>query len=298
MNASRRTFVAGTLGLGVGEALSLGGAFDHRRQPPPSARERLRAALASRPAFGIVHVSHSTHVLCASGLRILTDPWFSDPAFGALAHARAPACAPEDLVELDAVLVTHDHPDHADFAALDRLPDKTNLDLLVGSRELETKARRRGFPNVRVLAPWETHELEGVVVHAVPALHDVPEIGFVVSARGAAIYFAGDSAPHPHFTAIRERLQPTFAILPVDGTRLRGSTRTTMNARDAARAAAELGVRAAMPSHADARFTDPLAEHVLTASANGGSERFRSEMARLIPAVRCETPAPGAFVAV
>jgi L-ascorbate metabolism protein UlaG (beta-lactamase superfamily) len=130
-------------------------------------------------------------------------------------------------------------------------------------------------------------------VHAVPAVHDVPEIGFVVAAKGTSIYFAGDTAPHANFAAIAERLRPTFAILPVDGTRLRGSAPATMNAREAASAARDLGVRGVMPSHAEARFTDPFAEHVLTASSDAGVERFRLEVARRLPGVRCHVPKPG-----
>ena len=297
MNAlGRRALVAGVLGLGAAEALSLGGAFDHRRTPRPNARERFRASIAAGAACGIVHVGHSTHVLLAGGRRFLTDPWFSDPAFGALVHTRAPACAPEDLHDIDAVLVSHDHPDHADFAALDRVPEKSAV-VLVGSRELETKAKRCGYRNVRRLALWEAHDVGGVRVHAIPALHDVPELGFVVATGETSIYFAGDSAPHGHFGAIRERLRPTFAILPVDGTRLRGSSHATMNALDAVRAARELGVRGVTPSHAEARFTDPFAEHALTTSAHAGAELFRREMERALPGVRCEVPLPGAFVA-
>ena len=293
----RRALVAGAFGVGVGEALSLYGAFDHRRAPKPGARERVRAALGETAA-GIVHVGHSTHALCVGGRRLLTDPWFTDPAFGALEHERAPACAPEDLAGLDAVLVSHDHPDHADLSALDRFPDKPRVVVLVATRELSRKIARLGFGDVRVLSPWESHDLDGAVVHAVPALHDVPEVGFVVSGGSASIYFAGDTAWHGQFRAIAERFRPSFAILPIDGTRLRGSSQATLNATEAARATRELGVRGVLPSHAEARFTDALAEHVLTTSSNAGAERFRRELERLAPHVRCPVLEPGARVEV
>jgi L-ascorbate metabolism protein UlaG (beta-lactamase superfamily) len=297
----RRALVAGGAALSASaalEGLSLAGKFDHRRTHAASARERFRAAIADTQTSGVVHVGHSTHVVVAGGRRVLTDPWFCDPAFGALEHAVAPACTPDDLAELDAVALSHAHPDHADLAALDRLPDKRRVTLLAGTNELAAKLRARGFSSVRVLAPWESHDLGGAVVHAVPALHDVPEVGFVVASDSTSVYFAGDTAYHGAFAAIRERLSPSFAILPVDGLRLRGADHGTMNAREAARAARELGVRAAMPSHGEARFTDPLAEHVLTAGSSGGVEHFRRELSRELPQARCFVPGPGERVMV
>ena len=292
----RRALVAGGSALAAAEALSLAGTFDHRRTPEPSARSRFLASFAENERCGVVHVGHSTHVVCAGGKRVLTDPWFSDPAFGALEHSVAPACGLDDLAGVDAVAISHAHPDHADLDALERFPAKANVAVLVGTRELAEKLRAHGYRNVHVLSPWESFELGGAVVHAVPAVHDVPEVGFVVVSGETSVYFAGDTAFHGEFSAIRERLRPTYAVLPVDGTRLRGSSLPTMNALEAARAARELGVRGAMPSHAEARFTDPFAEHVLAASAGGGAELFRRAMARLLPAVRCELPAPGARV--
>ena len=298
----RRAVITGSLvggaGLVVGEALSLAGVFNHRREPRPSARGRFLASLAETSADGVVHIGHSTHVVCVGGRRVLTNPWFSDPAFGALGHTIAPACGPDDLASIDAIAVSHAHPDHADLEALDRFPTKTRVSVLVGTNELAHALRSRGFVNVRVLGTWESHDLGGAVVHAVPAVHDVPEVGFVVRADVSSVFFAGDTAFHGEFSAIRERLRPTFAILPVNGTRLRGSAHATMNAGEAARAARELRVRGAMPSHTEATFTDAVAEHVFTVSSGGGAELFRREMARVQPGVRVHLPAPGMRIAV
>jgi L-ascorbate metabolism protein UlaG (beta-lactamase superfamily) len=293
---TRRALGAFAAALGGAEALSLAGGFDHRAAPRPTARERVRGALAAgRP--GVVHVGHSTHVVCLDGQRFLTDPWFYDPAFGALRHAVTPACAVEELEACTAMLVSHEHPDHADLAALDRFPSKSRP-LLVGTAALERKLRGLGYVNAHVMAPWERFEVGGVAVHAVPGLHDGPELGFVLVGREGRVYFAGDTAYHPDLPAIAERYRPGVAILPVDGLRLRGTDAGTMGATDAVRAAKVLGVSAVMASHGESSFTDPLAEHVLTASVPGGAERFRAAMAAELPRVRCETPQPGATVAI
>ena len=91
----RRAAIVGAAVLGAGglEYASLRGAFDHRRRVAPSAPERIKESLAkAASAASVVHVGHSTHLVCVDGLRFLTDPWFDDPAFGALAHERGPAC--------------------------------------------------------------------------------------------------------------------------------------------------------------------------------------------------------------
>lgn len=294
---TRRALGSFVAALGGAEAISLAGGFDHRSEQPPVARERVRTALAAGKP-GVVHVGHSTHVVCLDGQRFLTDPWFFDPAFGALRHAVTPACSIEDLSDCTAVLVSHEHPDHADLVALDRFPKKSSAPVLVGTAGLERKLRALGYANTHVMAPWERFEAGGVSVHAVPGLHDVPEVGFVLVGREGRVYFAGDTAYHSELPAIAERFRPGLAILPVDGLRLRGTDTATMGAADVVRAALVLGVSAVMASHGESSFTDPLAAHVLTASVPGGVDLFRTSMSASLPAVRCETPAPGATVAI
>jgi L-ascorbate metabolism protein UlaG (beta-lactamase superfamily) len=283
--------------LGGAEVLSLSGGFDHREAPLPTAREQVRAAL-SEEKRSVIHVGHSTHVVCLGGERFLTDPWFNDPAFGALRHARGPACGIEDLAACTSILVSHEHPDHADLVALDRFSTKSKVSVLVGTAPLARKIRALGYANVHVLVPWESFRVGAVVVHAVRGVHDVPEIGFVLEGPDGSVYFAGDTAYHEDLPAIAERYRPRLAILPVDGLRLRGASAGTMGADDAVRAARVLGVGSVMVSHTESAFTDPLAEHVLTASVPGGVERFRAAMAAALPKVRCEAPAPGGVVAL
>lgn len=45
--------------------------------------------------------------------------------------------------------------------------------------------------------PWEERKLGAVTITAVPGLHDIYEIGFVVQGGGTSMYFAGDSRLHP-----------------------------------------------------------------------------------------------------
>jgi L-ascorbate metabolism protein UlaG (beta-lactamase superfamily) len=304
MNRRRRALLAGgaaLVGAGALEALSLDHAFDHRSLPTrvPGDAERYAASIArleadaKLAAGAIVHVGHSTHLLSIAGARFVTDPWFYDPAFGALAHVGGPAVAPEQVGRLDAVLVTHDHADHADDRAMDRL-DKARA--IVATDELAARARRIGYKEVFVLREWQSMDVAGAKITCVPGKHDIYEIGYVVEGGGHKVYFAGDTRLHEDLPAIQERLAPSFAILPVDGTRLRGDPLHVMTPDDAVKAAKILGVAAAMPSHAETWFSDPLVSTFLATSIRGANQLFAARMREGLPAVRCVVPRPGELV--
>lgn len=274
---------------------SFQGRFDHRRAPPSSGKARYDASMAALGAApAIVHVGHSTHVIAMNGLRVLTDPWFFDPAFGALSHDPNPAVRPEELGPLDVVLVSHDHADHADLRAMDRM-DKRAI-VLVATDDLRARIRALGFADVATIAPWENRTVKDLPIAAVPAIHDVYEIGFVLGPPGKSVYFAGDSRLHPDLEAIAERFAPRTSILPVDGTRLAGGGMHVMTPEDAVVAARKLKSAVVMPSHADAYFSDPIAGHLLASTVASAKEKFRAAVKRDLPEVRCEVPEPGAMV--
>ena len=281
------------------EVESLRGQFDHRASAGKAGDDRYRASLAAldaaekeeRPRPSVVHVGHSTHLLAVGGLRFLTDPWFFDPAFGALAHERPPAVRPDELGRLDVLLVTHDHADHADLRAMDRM-DKRAL-VLVSTAAHAARIKALGFAEVSVLAPWEERKIGATTVTAVPAQHDIYEIGFVVGAAGGSVYFAGDTRLHPDLPAIAERLTPDIAILPVDGTRRAGGALHVMTPDDAVTAARTLRSKLVIPSHAEAVFSDPLVEGFLASTIADAPTLFGDAMARALPGVRCVVPGAG-----
>jgi L-ascorbate metabolism protein UlaG (beta-lactamase superfamily) len=78
----------------------------------------------------LTHIGGPTVLIEVAGLRLLTDPTFDPPGrsyrFGWGTGSRklaGPAIAPEDLGELDAILLTHDHhEDNLDPAGRALLP--------------------------------------------------------------------------------------------------------------------------------------------------------------------------------
>jgi L-ascorbate metabolism protein UlaG (beta-lactamase superfamily) len=310
---------AGALLLGASalEYESLSGKFDHDRRIILGGEARFRASMdalandASLARGAIVHVGHSTHLLVVDGVRLLTDPWFYDPAFGAVRHEHALPVGPHSLEPLDAILITHDHADHVDHRALWFL-EKSAV-CLVATDALATRCKNSGFEEVHVLRPWESFVVKGVKVTAVPGLHDIYEIGFVVEggagrdggAEGAAsraarnsVYFAGDSRLFPQLDEIAERFVPAASILPVDGTRLRGGDLHVMRPEDAVVAARTLKSRVVMPSHAEGILFDPLAKYVITENIEHAGAIFADLMKSALPSVTCAVPEPGDIVAI
>jgi L-ascorbate metabolism protein UlaG (beta-lactamase superfamily) len=280
---------AATAGAAALEVASFRGGFDHRRLRV-SAAERYAASLAALKSDAVIHVGHSTHLLFVGGARFLTDPWFYDPAFGALEHVTGPAVAPEHIGELDAILISHDHADHADMRAIDRLDKRAAF--FAPTRDVAARARSLGFSRVEVLAPWQEGRVGAATVTAVPAEHDIYEIGYIVSAIHS-VYFAGDTRLFDGVHAIAERFTPSLALLPVDGTRLTGGALHVMTPADAVEAAKILRCSAALPSHADARFSDPIAGHLLASTISGAGALFTRALADALPAVARPLPSAG-----
>jgi len=300
---TRRKLLAASASIAAGgltlEALSLVGTFDNRRLPRLDSDSDFITRTLELEALdrgGVLHIGQSTHLIALGGLRILTDPWFYDPAFGSLTHAQALPVMPQSVGELDVIAITHDHPDHADRRALDRL-DKSAL-VVVGVPELVPVLRGLGFSQVEHVAMWKELSLGPFTITATPALHDVPEAGFVFSTGTQSIYFAGDTTTHPGLPEIGERWRLSLAILPIDGTRLRWEPRLVMDPSDAANATALLKPTQVMSSHADAVQSDPIAAHLLSECAAEPHANFRRLVNERAPNVTCSIPRIGEVVAL
>jgi L-ascorbate metabolism protein UlaG (beta-lactamase superfamily) len=134
----------------------------------------------------LTHLGHSAVLVETGGLRLLIDP-------GNLSDAW------HDLVDLDAVLVTHQHPDHVDPANVPALlAANPQARVLVEPGVLDAV----GLERAEALTADTSVTLGGVTVAAVGGLHavihrDIPRIGnvgLVVSGEGEpTFYHPGDS---------------------------------------------------------------------------------------------------------
>ena len=162
----------------------------------------------------ITWVGHATVLIEVDGIRLLTDPVLGRRV-GPLVRV-APAPAPLD--DVDGVLLSHLHADHAHVASLRRVPGRPQIVAPDGAaRWLE----RAGLHRVRELLPGQATTIGGVSVTATHAVHQDRRhplgprgtpIGFVVA---GSIYFAGDTDLFDRMSELRGSVD--VALLPIWG---------------------------------------------------------------------------------
>ena len=235
-----------------------------------------------------------TALLELNGLRLLTDPTF-DPAgveYGrwplVLRKTVGPACDPEDLEPIDAVLLSHDqHADNLDSRGKEFLSHaRTVFTTLAGAKRLGG--------NAIGLASWQSVEFaaahgSAIEITATPARHGPPGIepitgdvtGFVVSPPGKpeeGVYITGDTVWYEGVAEVARRFPVRSVVLFAGAAcvKLRGPFHLTMNAKDAVATAQDFPQARIYPVHHQGweHFTENQQDLVTAFAHVGLSERL------------------------
>lgn len=198
------------------------------RQPA----QRPRPEEFSDDEVTVCWVGHSTVYINFYGIRILTDPVFSDRVglsvlrlftVGVKRHT-APALRPEDISgKVDVVLLSHAHMDHFDLPSLRKLQGpSTQVVTATGTGRL---LRRFTFSAVTELGGRDRIQLDnGLAVTAVPVRHwgnrfpwnrGYGYTGYLISYRGVQVFFAGDTAYTPSFSDLKSVGPIDLALIPI-----------------------------------------------------------------------------------
>lgn len=145
-------------------------------------REDLVEEATPTPALGaeadLTFIGHNTVVVRSRTASVIVDPFLfaADPAY----PADYQPLQLRDVGPVDAVLITHSHPDHFDPASLLRFPAETRVIVPRVEREtilsvaMERRLRELGFSNVQTL-DWGQAALAGdIEVHALPFYGEQP----------------------------------------------------------------------------------------------------------------------------
>ncbi len=183
------------------------------------------SAIARSPS--LTWIGHSTFLVRMDGVTFLTDPMLSQRAspftFAGPRRAVPPGVPLMALPAVDFVLLSHDHYDHADSMSVRALSRRgTTFVVPVG---LAGWVEGQGGTAVEI-GWWQSLELNGVNVHAVPARHFSGRslfdrnrrwcTGWIVSGPSRRFYFVGDTGYSTDFVTIGERFGPIdLATVPI-----------------------------------------------------------------------------------
>ncbi|KEZ48313.1 MBL fold metallo-hydrolase [Metabacillus indicus] len=176
---------------------------------------------ANRSKNSVTWIGHSTFLIQTGGINILTDPVWAE-RMGMQRRLTKPGMPIRALPEIDAVLISHGHYDHLDFASIRKLKGDPVFYVPEG---LGASFRRRGYKNVKEAAWWEAYDKEDVRFTFVPAQHWTRRTlwdtntshwgGWVIEHKGHSIYFAGDSGYFRGFKEIGEKMSVYAVLMPI-----------------------------------------------------------------------------------
>ena len=192
-------------------------------------------------AISVTYLSHSCFLITTPKAKILVDPFLTGNPM---------AVVKAGDVECDFILVSHAHVDHyGDAVAIAKRTGAT----IVASYEVALHAGAQGakvhpmgcgggrdfsFGRVQLTIAHHTSSVDGpsgVVSVGAP-------VGFLISAEGKTIYFAGDTALTMEMELLGRRNPIDLALLPI-------GDNFTMGPIDAAEAARMLQAKLTVPMH-------------------------------------------------
>ena len=250
---------------------------------------RTRADFEAPQDLRVTWLGHSTALLEIEGRRLLTDPVFSrnaspGPLFGVSRFFEAPLPLGE-VPRLDAVLLTHDHYDHLDFAAVRHLAGSVPrwiVPLGVGAH-----LERWGVAPERITEAdwWDETEVDGLRVVCTPARHFSGRTlgdrnrtlwcGWALLGAERRLYVTGDGGYQAAFAEVGRRLGAFDATLVETGAYNQSWADIHMGPEQAVRAVQDARGGLLIPVHwgtfdlALHGWTEPI-ERVLVAAEAAG----------------------------
>jgi len=157
-----------------------------------------------------------------------------------------PTNSKDEWPRADIILISHGHDDHFSLSTVERLSTPETIIITSAGVAKRLEDRDDLQAEVRALQPGERTTVGEVDIEAVPAYNiekshhpkESGNLGFVVSLQGERLYFAGDTERIPEMADI----ECDVALLPIDG-------KYTMDAEEAALAAADIRPKVAIPMH-------------------------------------------------
>lgn len=227
-------------------------------QPAPQVAPQIDLIQDRGGPARLTWIGHASFLGHIDGTTILIDPVFAVRVGLFYKRYVAPGLLPEQLPSIDVLMITHNHYDHLDAAAIEKLSRDVAVVIPSGLGEW---FRRRGFATVYELHWWESVEAAGLQISLVPARHWSKRAlwdtnrslwgGFVIQGSDCSVYHAGDSAWFDGFVEIGQRFPSlTAALLPIGGYEPTWFMKHNhINPEQAGQAFLDCGARTMIPMH-------------------------------------------------
>jgi len=174
-------------------------------------------------------INHSTFLIQAGGINILTDPIWSERCspfqWAGPRRMRPPGIAFENLPKIDLVLLSHNHYDHLDKTTIKRLQKEHNPSFIV-PLGLIPLMKKYGCTKVEELDWWQETVFRQLKISATPANHFSSRgifdrdttlwCGYILELEKKKIYFVGDTGYSDVFKEVGNKKGPfDLALIPI-----------------------------------------------------------------------------------
>jgi L-ascorbate metabolism protein UlaG (beta-lactamase superfamily) len=168
------------------------------------------------PADKIVWLGHASFFIQLSGIRILIDPVYGRLPVGA--RLSDMPVAPNKLLNIDYILVSHAHYDHCDKSSIKLLTGNNPQAQILTGLNLDKLINKWTDNKIQTAGWYQQYKLDsGLKITFLPSRHwanrslfDINTTlwgGFMLEKDGKCIYFSGDSASGSHFSDIGKLFQ-------------------------------------------------------------------------------------------
>ncbi|RKS53657.1 L-ascorbate metabolism protein UlaG (beta-lactamase superfamily) [Gillisia mitskevichiae] len=171
----------------------------------------------------ITWFGHSALLLEMDGKKIFLDPMLGNvpaphPLLGSKRFNDTLPLAIENIPDLDAVIISHDHYDHLDYGSIKKLKDRVAhfyVPLGVGAHLISWGVQEN---KITEMDWWESISFSGIQLTATPSRHfsgrgitdrfSTQWSSWVIKGQKDNIYFSGDSGYESHFKEIGDKFGP------------------------------------------------------------------------------------------
>lgn len=225
------------------------------RNPVQAPASRLKIFPKDNPGIHAGWIGHSTVLLSFYGTQILTDPNFASRIVIARRAVGLPI-EPEEIKELNLILISHAHYDHLDIPSLKRLPRAAIVIVPWGNSDL---IKGLGFSRVVEMKWGESFAIDGLIVEAFQPAHwgkrhpfDSEDRGYnsyLLTKNGKSLLFAGDTGYSKIFTEKGGGREIVCAFLSIGAYKPDWFRQNHASPEEALKMFAESGARFMIPIH-------------------------------------------------